>query len=51
MTVGLGCVFLSLGLIETAYETRAWLHLSALGLIETAYGSRAWLRLSAFRPD
>jgi len=29
MVVGLGCVFLLLGLIETAYGSRAWLRLSA----------------------
>ena len=29
MIVGLGCVFLPLGLIETAYDSRTWLRLSA----------------------
>ena len=29
MAVGLGCVLLPLGLIETAYESRAWLRLFA----------------------
>jgi len=28
MVVGLGCVFLPLDLIETAYDSRAWLRLS-----------------------
>ena len=29
MIVGLGSVFLPLGLIETAYDSRSWLRLSA----------------------
>jgi len=29
MRVGLGCVFLPLGLIETLYESRVWLRPSA----------------------
>ena len=29
MIVGLGCVFLPVGLIETAYDSRAWMRPSA----------------------
>jgi len=50
MIVGLGCVLLPLGLIETAYGSRVWCVFLPSGLIETPYESKVWLRLSAFRP-